>query len=247
MLSLLKRHLPWIDRGINRVVYWSGFSILVWSLMTTIASWLPSAANFSVAIFIGLGATCGIALTASAVLVAIRFFRPLHPISRPGAQPAVGSVPAIDEQMRHDVLRLLHFSVIKTTADLLENLLDESPPLGGVGLEKWFEDNPRPYNSAQTYFAEVRKALEPLPEQLDIYVSLMEEAEAEADRQIRLTPPDKRLHEDHLILRQYAVAHLQFNRTRLFLIKEKANTKHQLLAMRPILIHRLRIEGTKGD
>ena len=71
------------------------------------------------------------------------------------------------------------------------------------------------------------------------YMSAMANAEWEVDQEIRLTPIEKPSHSDHLILKQYTVAQLQYLRTKGFLFSEKMEISRQLIAKRQFLIERM--------
>jgi hypothetical protein len=69
----------WLDAQINRIGYWSAFILLVWGVLSWIASrlaWLQ-AYGWPEAILVGLGATCAVVLCVSSGLAAWRYFRPL--------------------------------------------------------------------------------------------------------------------------------------------------------------------------
>ena len=137
--------------------------------------------------------------------------------------------------MQTNVLHLLHFSIIQTSANMIDTLIEESPSLMGVEIATWFDDS-RSFDRAQHYLMKVRVTLGRDTDRQVRYIASMNDAEIEAERAIRLIPPSERPHHDHLLLLQYNVAHLQFIRTRLFLIGERNNIKDQLLSIRPLLI-----------
>lgn len=131
MRSWLREHFPRIDREVDRIVYWAAFFVLVWSIMTWVASSLPSGPNIAVAMFIGLGVSCLVSLTASAALVATRFFRPLPPAPAP-ATPS-HELTETRQQIQYlgiTILHLIHITRRQTVSFIIEQLLINQPELG---------------------------------------------------------------------------------------------------------------------
>jgi hypothetical protein len=121
MRPWLKKHFPVIDENVDRIGYWSGFVVLVWTVMSAIVGSIPSVSQYGwgAVVLVGLGVACIFALVMSACLVAWRYFNPIAPQPKPvGAADAPTTAP--------ETIPLHRFTAALQKAGLLEFKFEEA-------------------------------------------------------------------------------------------------------------------------
>jgi hypothetical protein len=120
MRPWLKKHFPVIDENVDRIGYWSGFVVLVWTVMSAIVGSIPSVSQYGwgAVVLVGLGVACIFALVMSVCLVAWRYFNPITPQPKPEASDAPTAAS--------EAVPLHRFTAALQRAGLLEYKFEES-------------------------------------------------------------------------------------------------------------------------
>jgi len=142
---------------------------------------------------------------------------------------------APDPQVARDKLLLMHFVVHQSTVLMLDNLLEEAPE----SLPEWPPEPDADFSSATEFIDLVRRKLDHGSWRRMDFENVMRNAEAIADSTLEETPIDQRPSGiDHLALRKWAIARLQYNRAVIFLKGQKREAEANLRTQRANLLQR---------
>lgn len=189
--------------------------------------------GWAVVILFAIAATCVVMLCVSALLAALRYFRPL-PLTQTApaavASPVGKSQPGPRPDMERHVHQLLNFSVDEATYRMFDYLIRfaDDPSVSKAINEGSDADA----NDAQRfYISAIREMIfgDWLRERFE---SVMNKAEQEAERQLEETPLDQRPTGDALVLRKHAITRNQFTYALRFLHRERAAVEQRLLSQR---------------
>jgi hypothetical protein len=158
--------------------------------------------------------------------------------------PAAATQPAptstqIDGQTRLDLLHLIDFGIDQTTIVKLERLIATST---APETTHGSDDPDKAHQSRNFYIGWVRQNLD--GDRLDMYRGLMQNAQFEAERVLRETPPDQRPPGDPLNVREHAISQLQFTQAVQFLRHQKREVEDRLISKRFQLIERRDLRNT---
>ena len=113
MREWLKKHFPVVDKYVDRIGYWAGFFLLLWTIMSGIVSSISSVSQYGwgAVILAAFGVVCVFALVISACLVAWRYFHPIQRHLSPYDWETYTYDPAIGAPDREAYFGLVDFVV----------------------------------------------------------------------------------------------------------------------------------------
>jgi hypothetical protein len=239
----------WTQATRTDVLVSLGTAVVSTGVLTWVAQrWTEvTGGSWPASIFMGLGASCVLALVVSFYLIAFRFFKPLPPMAAPPPSPPKPTtslspakiVAATNPQTERDLLRLLDFTVYQSTILMLDSLLKLAPDDIADGPLKIGEDFLPKSAEANQFIQLIRDRMDPGSERRSAFERAMDHASNMAERQLEDTPINQRpTGIDHLLLRKWIIVHLQCVHAIEFLRRQRKKAEQDLLNQRPELLRR---------